>query len=94
MTTTASGLLCWRDFHPLERQLASLHLFDLLISAKQYRWGYGKAERLGGLEVHGHLKFCRKLHREIAGLLAPQNAIHIGGRTTKDIYPVVIARRL
>src|SRR4051794_27875299 len=25
MTTTASGLLCWRDFHPQERQLASLH---------------------------------------------------------------------
>src|SRR6516165_5014959 len=25
MTTTATGILCWRDFHPLERQLASLH---------------------------------------------------------------------
>src|SRR5882757_3520171 len=25
MTTTASGLLCWRDFHPREWQLASLH---------------------------------------------------------------------
>src|SRR5277367_1556352 len=25
ITTTASGLLCWRDFHPLEWQLASLH---------------------------------------------------------------------
>src|SRR6266481_6294826 len=25
MTTTASGLLCWRDSHPLEWQLASLH---------------------------------------------------------------------
>src|SRR6516164_7350718 len=25
MTTTATGLLCWRDFHPLEWQLASLH---------------------------------------------------------------------
>ena len=24
MTTTAAGLLCWRDFHPLEWQLASL----------------------------------------------------------------------
>ena len=26
ITTTATGLLCWRDSHPLERQLASLHL--------------------------------------------------------------------
>jgi len=25
MTTTASGLLCWRDFHPQEWQLASPH---------------------------------------------------------------------
>src|SRR4051812_28584854 len=25
MTTTAAGLLCWRDFHPQEWQLASLH---------------------------------------------------------------------
>src|SRR4051794_40857855 len=25
MTTTATRLLCWRDFHPQERQLASLH---------------------------------------------------------------------
>src|ERR1700676_1475715 len=24
MTTTASGLICWRDFHPQEWQLASL----------------------------------------------------------------------
>jgi hypothetical protein len=25
MTTTATGLLCWRGYHPLEWQLASLH---------------------------------------------------------------------
>src|SRR5215207_6981081 len=25
MTTTATGLLCWRDFHPQEWQLVSLH---------------------------------------------------------------------
>ena len=25
MTTTVTGLLCWRDFHPQEWQLASLH---------------------------------------------------------------------
>src|SRR6516162_3952953 len=33
MTTTATGLLCWRDFHPLERQLASLHQNRTLIRA-------------------------------------------------------------
>ena len=26
MTTTVTGLLCWRDFHPQEWQLASLHV--------------------------------------------------------------------
>jgi hypothetical protein len=25
ITTTVTGLLCWRDLHPLEWQLASLH---------------------------------------------------------------------
>ena len=42
--------------------------------------GYCKAERRGGLAVHDHLKFRRKLHREIARLLAAQDAIDIGAR--------------
>src|SRR4051812_47403449 len=33
MTTTATGLLCWRDFHPQEWQLASLHQI-----ASDYAW--------------------------------------------------------
>ena len=31
-------------------------LFDHLGGAQQYRWGYGKAKRLGGLEVYDHLE--------------------------------------
>ena len=38
--------------------------------------------------VHDHLKFCRKLHREIARLLAAQNAIDISGGTTPVVYLV------
>ena len=49
---------------------------------------HSKAERLGGLEVDGHLKFCRKLHREIARLLTAQDAIDIIGGATKDVYRV------
>jgi hypothetical protein len=45
-------------------------LLDHLVGAQQNRWGYGKAERLSGLEVHGHLVFYRKLNREIAWLRA------------------------
>ena len=62
------------DFAAMQRRKCSAinrhnqQLFDLLISAQEYRRGYGEAERLGGLEVHDHLKFCRKLHREIARL--------------------------
>jgi hypothetical protein len=33
ITTTATGLLCWRDSHPLEWQLASLHGHSRLINA-------------------------------------------------------------
>ena len=45
-------------------------LLDHLVGAQPNRWGYGKAERVGGLAVHDHLKLWRKLHREIARLLA------------------------
>src|SRR5215210_1238604 len=31
-TTTATGLLCWRDFHPQEWQLASLHEIRMSLS--------------------------------------------------------------
>src|SRR5262252_7497772 len=65
-----------------------LGLVDHLVSAKQNRSGHREAKRLGGLEVHGHLEFHRKLHREIARLCAAQNAVDIGGGATKDVYRV------
>ena len=68
------------------RAVGSRGLFDDLVGAQQNRWGYGKAERLGGLEVHDHLEFCRKQHREIARLGAAQNAIDISGGATPDVY--------
>src|SRR5215471_5209234 len=63
-------------------------LFDDLGGAQQYRWGYGKAERLGGLEVHGHLELGRKLNGQLCRLRAAQDAIDISGGTTKGVYPV------
>ena len=50
--------------------------------------GVWKAERLGGLQVHDHLEFCRKLHREIARLFTAQDAIDIGGGATIQVYRV------
>src|SRR6516162_3642694 len=64
-------------------------LFDLLVGAQQNRWGYGKTQRLGGLEVHDHLKLGRQLHREIARLLAAQDSIHIGGGATPRVHRVL-----
>ena len=50
--------------------------------------GYGKAKRLGGLAVQDHLELGRKLHREIARLLAAQDAIGIGRGATPGVYLV------
>src|SRR5215471_15325461 len=61
-------------------------LLDHLVGARQDRWGHRKTERRGGLAVHDHLELGRKLHREIARLLAAQNAINVGGGATKDVY--------
>ena len=58
-----------RSKRAMNRLMHRSNLFDHLSSAHQNRSGYDKTERLGGLEVHDHLKFGRKLHREIARLL-------------------------
>src|SRR3954462_10170653 len=41
MTTTATGLLCWRDFHPQEWQLASLH--QNLLGHRQGALGFDRS---------------------------------------------------
>jgi hypothetical protein len=52
--------------------------------------GYrGATIRRGGLEVHGHLEFCRELHRKIARLLAAQDAIDISGGATPRVHRVL-----
>src|SRR4051795_1833203 len=39
MTTTATGLLCWRDFHPQESALAPLHGIKPVFAEKTLRLG-------------------------------------------------------
>jgi len=63
-------------------------LFDHLISAQHDRRRYRKAERRGGLAVRDHLEFCRELHRKVTRLRSAQDAIHISGGTTKEVYEV------
>ena len=79
MTTTATGLLCWRDFHPQEWQLASLHQIractaNALGSYLEYltlnRWfGHGCSTRGDGRNrlisrtIRSHVSRCRWLRR-------------------------------
>src|SRR6516225_8912173 len=77
-----------RFWRPDAGRRPSTRSFDHLVGAQQDRLRHRKAERLGGLEVHCHLELGRKLHREIAGLLAAQNAIDIRGGATKEVYLV------
>jgi hypothetical protein len=49
-------------------------LFDDLVGTGEQRRRHYEAERLGGLEIDGHLKFRELLHRQISRLLTAQNA--------------------
>jgi hypothetical protein len=50
--------------------------------------GYGKAERLGGLEVHGHLELGWQLNGKLRRLRAAQDPIDISGGAMKGVYPI------
>ena len=53
MTTTATGLLCWRDFHPQEWQLASLHRIGRVTDARPEReLDAARHERVGDGAEH------------------------------------------
>ena len=55
-------------------------LFDHLVGASKYRLRNGEAQCFGSLEIDYKLVLRGRLHREIAGLLALENAIDIAGR--------------
>jgi len=54
--------------------------FDHLVGNSEQRRPYVKAEGLCRLEVNHQFVLCRCLHREVSRLLAPEDAIHVGGR--------------
>src|SRR6516164_2501853 len=59
---------------------ANSSLFDHLVGAGKQRLRHGESERLRGLEIDYKLVLRGRLHREIARLLALENAIDIVGR--------------
>src|SRR5262245_50717521 len=63
-------------------------LFEHLIRLKEERRGNGKAEGLGGLQVHDELKFRGLLHGQVGGLGPFEDLVHIGGRTAVEVRKV------
>src|SRR5262245_35676595 len=63
--------------------------FDHLISAREQRRRHVEAERLRGLEVDQQLVLGWRLHRQIGGPLALENAVDVSGGT-----PVRVDRRV
>jgi hypothetical protein len=66
MTTTVTGLLCWRDSHPLEWQLASLHWPGRAPALQNVKscGGVGVAHRVGGdAFLEGLRSRARNSHR-------------------------------
>ncbi len=61
---------------------------DRLICARKYGRRDGNPKRLGGLEIDHKLVFGRCLHRQVAGLLALEDAIDIAGRLPKLIEEI------
>jgi hypothetical protein len=47
--------------------------------------GFVEPKRLGGLEVDGQLEFDRLLHREVGGLGALQNLVHVSGGAPEQV---------
>jgi hypothetical protein len=51
-------------------------LFDHLVGRRKQRRGHIEAERLRRFKVDHHLKFRRRLHRQVGRFLTAQDAIN------------------
>ena len=67
---------------------------DRLVGGRKQRFRDGKAEGLGGLEVEHHFELGRRLHRQVGGLFALEDAIDVAGRAPELVDVIsAIARR-
>src|SRR5438309_304014 len=69
------------------RSPLSISLDHLVGSYKQAGWD-GQAKHLRRFEIDHRFKFGRRLHRQIGGLVAAQDAVDIGRRLAKHISEV------
>jgi hypothetical protein len=66
-------------------------LLDHLVGAREHRCRQVEAERLSGLEVEHRLVFRRRLHRQVGGLFALEDAVDVVGGTSvliDEIRPI------
>src|SRR5262249_34675717 len=68
-------------------------LFDDLVGGKQKLRRNGQAERLGGFNVDHQIVLRRQLEGQIAGLLAAQDAINIGGGAAVHLNAIRTVRK-
>jgi hypothetical protein len=60
-------------------------LIQLFRPREAGRLGDREANRLGGLEVDDQLIFCRRLDRQVAGLFAAKDAVHVGRASAGEV---------
>src|SRR5215813_11754342 len=103
-TTAAAGdTRCERPYPPFApRRLAARRtywpatsagsggdpLFDDLVRSQQERRRDGEAEGLGGLQVDDESKLGWLLYRQISGLRALENLVHVNGREAEHVREV------
>ena len=68
-----------------QKQTYGRSLLDHPISGGEQHLWHSETERAGGLEVDDQLKFDRLFHRQVRGLGALQDLIHVPGSAQVQI---------